>query len=182
MKRAIVTPPTLAAEALDELKAWLAITTTGDDGPLEGLLKSALEMFEAFTGQMPLEATCKEMLPATGEWQRLSTLPVQAIIGLEGQNGADPAFGIPTASYAFDLDADGSALVRLHDPALAERFAVTFIAGMASGWSALPEAVRHGVMRLAAHNYRQRDTDAGGPVPPASIAALWRPWRRMRLT
>lgn len=182
MKRAIVTPPILAADALDELKAWLAITTTGEDGQLTALLKSALDMFEAFTGQMPLECTCKEMLIATGSWQRLATTPVQAVTGLEGQIGAGPAIGIPTGAYAIELDADGGARVLIRDPGDAERFSVTFIAGMASEWSLLPEAVRHGVMRLAAHTYRQRDAEGNGPVPPASIAALWRPWRRMRLT
>lgn len=182
MKRAIVTPPNLAADALDELKAWLAITTTGDDGPLAALLKSALEMFEAFTGQMPLECTCKEILAPTGDWQCLSTRPVQAIVEVEGMNGTSPAFAIANTGYAIELDPDGGARVRIHDPAIAERIGVYFIAGMAGQWSLLPEAVRHGIMRLAAHNYRQRDNDAGGPVPPASIAALWRPWRRIRLS
>lgn len=50
-------------------------------------------------------------------------------------------------------------------------------------WADLPEAVRHGIIRLAAHLYRERDRDGdGAPVaPPAAVAALWRPWRAMRL-
>lgn len=181
MKRAIVTPPILAADALDELKAWLAITTTGDDGPLAALLRSALDMFEAFTGQMPLECTCKEMLAATGDWQRIATRPVQAMVNVEAYDGAGQATAIPATGYDLELDPDGGGRVRISNPAAATRIAVTFIAGIADQWSLLPEAVRHGILRLAAHNYRQRDADAGGPIPPASIAALWRPWRRMRL-
>ena len=60
MKRAIVTPAEMAGAALDELKSWLAITTTRDDACLVTLLHAALDMCEAFTGLMPLAAICEE--------------------------------------------------------------------------------------------------------------------------
>lgn len=41
-----------------------------------------------------------------------------------------------------------------------------------------PPAVVQGIIRLAAHLYAHRDDDAG---PPAAVAALWRPYRQMRL-
>lgn len=182
MKRAIVIPAELAVEALDELKSWLAISTPGDNGPLTALLRSSLEMFESFTGQIPLECTCKEVISASGAWQAISTQPVQAIIEMEGQYGNGQTFGIPTSDYDIELDAGGGAHVRIRNTGIAQRIAVFFVAGIAPDWASLPDAVRHGVIRLAAHNYRQRDEDADGPVPPASIAALWRPWRRMRLS
>ena len=47
--------------------------------------------------------------------------------------------------------------------------------------TALPEGLRQGVIRLAAHHYRERDMRRAHAVPPAAVAALWRPWRRMRL-
>ena len=49
----------------------------------------------------------------------------------------------------------------------------------ATGWSDLDEALRHGIVRFAAHQYRERDAD-GGHLP-ASITALWRPYRMVRL-
>ena len=79
MKRAIVVPAILASAALDELKDWLAITTPRDDAALTKLLRAALELCEAFTGQMPLAAQCEEVLPANTSWQTLATRPVQAI-------------------------------------------------------------------------------------------------------
>ena len=49
----------------------------------------------------------------------------------------------------------------------------------AAEWSALDEALRHGIVRFAAHQYRERDE---GTAPlPAAIAALWRPYRPVRL-
>ena len=58
---------------------------------------------------------------------------------------------------------------------------MTYTAGLAADWDQLPEGLHHGIMRLAAHQYRERDGTAAGPVPPASVAAFWRPWRRLRL-
>lgn len=96
--------PAPSPMALNELKAWLAITTDAHDTALSALINAALELCEGFTGESVTE----------------------------------------------------------------------------SDWSALPEALRHGVIRLAAHLYR--DGDGAAAAPPAAVAALWRPWRRMRLT
>lgn len=50
----------------------------------------------------------------------------------------------------------------------------------AAAWPDLPEALRHGIIRHAAHHYRERDNDPASQ-PPAAVAALWRPWRALRL-
>lgn len=181
MKRAIVTPAVLAPTALAELKQWLGISTATDDAPLTGLLRAALETCEAFTGAMPLVATCEEMLQVTPAWQRLATRPVQAITLVEGVLPTGSRTALAASAYEIELDADGTGRIRVIAPGSASRIAVRFTAGLATGWSALPEALRHGVLRLAAHQHRERETSGAGPVPPAAVAALWRPWRRLRL-
>ena len=181
MNRAIITPAALSPAALDELKDWLAITTPREDAALVQLLRAALETCEAFTGQMPLAAQCEEMLPANTRWQTLATRPVQAISGIDGVHDSGARFIFEPASYSFDLTADGGGMVRLDHAGPTGRIAVRFTAGMAAEWADLPEGLRHGVIRLAAHHYRQRDLDAMQPVPPAAVAALWRPWRLMRV-
>ena len=50
----------------------------------------------------------------------------------------------------------------------------------AAEWSELDEALRHGIVRFAAHQYRERDA-GGAEALPAAVAALWRPWRLVRL-
>lgn len=181
MKRTIITPAVVPGVALDELKGWLAITTTQDDAPLAALLRAGLEMCEAFTGRMPLEATCEEVLVGSGDWQTLSTMPVQAITGVETVAPDGSRLALPASDYAIDLDSDGGARVRLPGSSSAGRIAVRFVAGLAPDWSALPDGIRHGAIRLAAHHYRQRDLDAMQAVPPAAVVALWRPWRRILL-
>ena len=83
MKRHIVTHAVLPPAALAELKQWLGITTPHDDAPLAALLRAALGLCEGFTGLLPLQAPCEEVLPARSGWQRLSARPVQAITGVE---------------------------------------------------------------------------------------------------
>ena len=50
--------------------------------------------------------------------------------------------------------------------------------GGAESWEAVPAPLAHGVAMLAAHLFDHRESDA---MPPAAVAALWRPYRRVRL-
>lgn len=181
MKRAIVTPAVLSPAALTELKQWLGITTAHDDGPLAALLAAAIEICEAFTGAMPLEAACEELVPSCQGWQRLTTRPVQAITALYGVPAEGDRFELSAEAFEVELDADGGGRVRVSAPGEAARIAVRFTAGLAPEWEALPEALRHGIIRLAAHQHREREASGAAPLPPAAIAALWRPWRHLRL-
>lgn len=180
MQRTIVVPAELPDAALDELKQWLAIRSSSDDAALAALMRTALEMCEAFTGAMPIVCTCEDILPASGEWQALSVRPVQSITGVEAILAEGARYSLAPDAYAIELEADGTGLVRVTRQGSAGRVAVRFIAGLAPTWETLPEGLRHGILRLAAHHWRERDSaaDAG---PPAAVAALWRPWRRMRL-
>lgn len=181
MKRAIVAPPALSPAALSELKAWLGITTTREDAELTALLGAALELCEGFIGVMPLQSGCEEVLAASGDWQTLGTRPVQAISGISAIALDGTRAALAASAYEIDLDADGGGMVRLLVPLDQRRIAVRFTAGLASDWAALPEALSHGVLRLAASQHRLRDSDKPPALPPAAVAALWRPWRRMRL-
>ena len=181
MKRQIVTPPALPPAALAELKQWLGITTAADDAPLTGLLRMALDMCEGFTGTMPIASECEEVLPLTGGWRMLGARPVQSITDVLGVQSDGERFALPGDAYAIELDADGTGRLLVSAPGTARRIAVRFTAGLAESWEDLPEALRHGIMRLAAHQHREREDSGAGPLPPAAVAALWRPWRRMRL-
>ncbi|PEQ14679.1 hypothetical protein B2G71_00460 [Novosphingobium sp. PC22D] len=181
MRRVILSAPVLPSSALAELKQWLGITTTHDDAPLAALLAAALETFEAFAGQLPLEATCEEILPASAAWQALATRPVQAITMIEAVFDDGTRSSLAPDAYAIELCADGTGRVRLASSTTPGRIAVRFDAGLAADWDALPDGLRHGLVRLAAHQHRERESAGAGALPPASVAALWRPWRRLRL-
>lgn len=151
------------------------------DTALTLLLRAGMEMCEAFTGIMPIEVECEEVLPGCTSWQALATRPVQAITAVEGIAADGTRFPLTPGAYDIELHADGSGCVLATAPGLTRRFAVRFTAGLAPDWETLPEALRHGILRFAAHQHREREDSGASPAPPAAVAALWRPWRRMRL-
>ena len=121
MKRAIVTPPVLSSAALSEIKQWLGITTMQDDAVLTALLRAGLEICEAFTGSVPIEANCEEVLPLSGSgWQTLVTRPVQVnnrgrcntLHRWHAQRTDTPS------AFAIELDADGGGRVDGLEPRL----------------------------------------------------------------
>lgn len=180
MKRVIVQPADVSGAALAELKQWLGITRDAEDGQLLALLRTSLDLCEAFTGQMPLEATGEERTVGSNDWVELATRPVRAIVALDELASDGTRTAIPAANFAIDIAADASGRVRLVAPLATGIVVVRFVAGIATNWEALPDALRHGIIRLAAHHYLTRDGgDRSGP--PASVAALWRPWQRIRL-
>ena len=180
MQRALLAPPALGGAPLDELKHWLAISRTEDDASLEALLRAALETCEAFTGSLPIAAAVEEIHPARRDWQCLRTGPVQAITQVEGIPAEGARIAFAPGAFEIDIDAGGRGSFRILQPSAAGRIAVRFSAGLAADWAALPEGLRHGILRLAAHHYRARESDPG-PNPPSAVAALWRPWRRLRI-
>lgn len=182
MKRAIITPYALAPAALTELKDWLGIASANDDTQLAALLRAAIDHCEDFTGLLPREQVCEDILPVQSGWQTLNACPVQAINQVQGIPAEGVRFVLAVDAYAIDLTADGAGRVRVISPGAAGRVAVRYTAGLATNWTTLPEALRHGILRLAASQYRTRESDGlATATPPAAVAALWRPWRRMKL-
>jgi uncharacterized phiE125 gp8 family phage protein len=165
---------------LAELKAFLRIAVSEEDALLAGLVRAAADMCEAFTGRALIERAVAEVLAAAPQWTRLGAAPVRAILAAEVLDEGGTAAPLAAAAYAVDIDASGDGWVRLLAAGDAKRIRVSFLAGMAADPNGLPEALRHGIVRLAAHLYVHRDNLNGGG-PPAAVTALWRPWRRLRL-
>ena len=77
---------------------------------------------------------------------------------------------------------DDALLVHLIEVAdeMCRRFTGTALADWPVEWAALDPALRQGIVRFAAHQYRERDA-GGATAPPAAVTALWRPFRRVML-
>lgn len=168
------------AAALGEAKTYLRIAGTDEDALVARLLAAAAELCEQFTGQALLARSFVETLPASPAWQRLGRTPVAAVASVEALAADGTAAIVPVEAYAIDIDAAGDGWVRVTSPGTARRIRVGYEAGLASSWAELPQALRHGTVRLAAHLYAHRD-DARDSAPPAAVTALWRPWRRLRV-
>lgn len=164
--------------ARDAAKLYARIAQTGEDALIQASAATCLLLCEAFCGRIGIAREAVETLPACAEWRRLAAAPCRSITAVEGLPAEGAAFVLPVDSYAIDIDADGAGWVRVGTPGAAGRVRVTYQAGLAAGWAELPEPLRQGVVRLTTHMITHRD-DASDEAPPASVSALWRPWRRV---
>jgi uncharacterized phiE125 gp8 family phage protein len=158
---------------LAECKAALRLERDDEDAILAGHIRTAMALCEAFIGQWLITREAEQRLAADLAWQRLLAVPVQAITGLYGGGSA------LTDGWDSEIGADGCGWVRLLAMP-AGGAAVRFRAGLANDWNDVPEPLRAGIVRLVSHMFSHRDAADAGP-PPAAVAALWRPWRRMHL-
>lgn len=172
-------PAAALAAARDAAKAHLRIDGAAEDAAIEGQAAAALALAEAFTGRTLILRDHAETLGAGGaRWQRLAAAPVAAITRVEGLPADGAAFALPVDAYQLDIDAAQTGWVRIVAPGAAGRVRVHYAAGLTAGWDGLPPAIAQGLVLLIAHLFEAR---ALGAMPPAAIAALWRPWRRLRI-
>ena len=160
---------------VDDAKAYLRLETAHEDALIERLVASARSLCEAFLGQLLIRREVIETLPAGAAWQRLGAGPVAAITAVVAVDAAGVTSALPVDGYAVDIDPAGDGWVRASG---AGRVRVTYTAGIAEDTGDVPAAIAQGVTRLVAHLHAHRDDSA---EPPAAIAALWRPFRRLRL-
>jgi uncharacterized phiE125 gp8 family phage protein len=172
----------LPPEAAGAAKAYLRVERSDEDGLIAGLVTAAAELCEAFVGRPLVERGFTETVPAGRGWRRLSHGPVRAILTVEAIGAEGAAQALPAADYGIDIDWRGDGWVRLTATGETRRIRVGYRAGLAGTWADLPSPLRQGILRLAAHFYTSRAAE--GPrasEPPAAVAALWRPFRRLRL-
>ena len=162
------------AVSLGECKAFLRLERDDDDALLAGFIRTAMALCEAFVGQWLIVRDGEQRLAAGNGWQRLAAVPVMSIAGIVTADG-------PVAGSEFEsaIDAAGIGWVRLGAVGAIEP-RVAFTAGLGADWNGIPEPLRQGIIRLVAHLYTHRDAADAGP-PPTAVAAMWRPWRRLRL-
>lgn len=169
----------MPAVTLAEAQAFVRIETGEEEAIVAGLIRTASALCEAFIGQVVVARDVVELLSAGAAWQRLNAVPVRAIGVVEAIAVDGSAVALSANDYAVDIDGQGGGWVRLTGAA-SGRVRVTATAGLASDRNAVPEPLRQGIVRLVGHLFAQRDGSGG--EPPAAVTALWRPYRRMRLS
>lgn len=171
--------PAAPAVPLSALKSYLKIALDDGDAVLADLLETATELAERFTGQILVARGVDEVMPITGDWQRLTVRPVRAVTELRGVPAEGAEFALPVDAYGIDIDRNGDGWIRVQRQGAAGRVRVRYSAGIAADTGGVPDAIAHGIVRLAGEYHARRE--GLEPQPPAAVAALWRPWRRMRL-
>ena len=171
--------------SLPEAQAFVRVETGQEEALLAGFVRSASGLCEAFIGQAIIARGFRQTLAASGAWQRLGRTPVRSIDLVEALAGDGSAVTLPSSAYAIDIDASGDGWVRVMGAGDARRVRISGQAGMAVTGNEVPEPLRHGILRLVGHLFTNRDgggISGPGGEPPAAVTALWRPYRRMRLS
>lgn len=163
---------------LAETKAWLRIETASDDAAIGALVRASVGMAEDFCAQAMFARAGVERLALSSEWIRLRACPINAISAARAISADGTASALAVDAYATDITGDGDGWVRVSQHRTETRVEVDMVAGIAADWASLPDSLRQGIVRLAAHLFTERDSS---DPPPAIVTALWRPWRRMRL-
>lgn len=168
-----------APVSLNEVRSWLRLGATIDDAVVAGLVRAATNICEAFIGQWLIIRAAEEVLPLKEGVVRLGARPVVGVdaVTLLLADGGEVAAG--ENDYRSPLGRDGTAQVMVDDPRGAARVRVVYRAGIADGANGIPEAIRQGIVRMTQHLNDARDDRSA--APPAAIAALWQPWRRLTL-
>lgn len=158
---------------LSEVQAYVRAETGVEEALLASLLRVASESCEAFLGQALLDRSFEEDLTGRCGWTMLGLQPVRSVTSVTREDGEL----LPSTAYEVDIDHDGRAFIRglenLH------RVTVSGVAGHGTDANVVPEPIRQGIVRLAAHLFANRDSIDGDL--PAAVTALWRPFRRAGL-
>lgn len=123
---------------------------------------SAIAECEVFTGRILIQREFSHVVKPGTEWQRLEFTPVTRI-------DAD------ALAYAIDIDSAGDGWVRQSESMPGT---ITYEAGMAVEFDALPEPIKQAISRLEMH----RSCIGADTALPDVVTALLRPYRRMRLS
>jgi uncharacterized phiE125 gp8 family phage protein len=173
-----VSPP---AEAVEAIKAYLRIDQDDEDSLTATLTATAIRHCENFCGMILFDRGFSDRHSVSSNWQRLALTPVGSVTLVNGIALAGAPFALPVTDYAIDIDHNRDGWVRVSQPGTALRIDVIGRAGLATDWGMIPEPLRQGIIRLVSHQLMFRDSfdDVGAP---AAVAALWKPFRRMRLS
>lgn len=173
-------PLGLDSVMLSEVRAYVRVDAGTDDDVLAACAAAAVTHAEQFTRQILIRRGAKETVTTGSGWQILQAMPVQSVIGVMGIPAEGASFAMAASAWEVKISSRGEAYFQVLQPGSAGRAEVTLSVGLADDWANLPESLRLGLLRLAAHFYNNRDaSDDDGP--PAAALALLLPFRRMHI-
>lgn len=165
--------------SLNEARGWLRMEATVDDAVIAGLIRAATNVCEAFIGRWLIVRAAEEEVVLRAGVARLGIRPVVGIDAVTLLTATGGETALDASDYRLSVGEDGTARLAPAAAGIAGRLRVRYRAGLAAESNAIPEAIRQGIVRLVQHLHEARD--GAGAAPPAAVAALWQPWRRVGL-
>ena len=164
--------------SLEDARAWMRLGAVEEDAAIERLIAAATNICEAFIGQWLIIREGSEVVPLRGAAARLVAVPVGGVDAVARIAAGGDEAPLEAAHYRVTI-VDGAASISVTGASAGTQLRIAYRAGLAVDAAGVPEAIRHGILRMVQHLYEARD--GSGEAPPAMVAALWQPWRRMTI-
>lgn len=171
--------------SLAEAKLHLKLDAGDEDALVEALLEAATAACRAFTGRELTQQTWRLTLDRTPDGPlALPRPPLVSITSVIAYDDADQAATLAAANYLVDRDSVPGRIVLRRGASwptigrVANGLEVVFVAGHGAHARDVPAPLRQGILVLVAHGYERREPMAGDmPALPATVRALWQPYR-----
>ncbi len=185
-------PPASEPVSLADAKAHLRVDTSQDDTLIQGLIAAARQSAEEHLRRALVTQNWRltlDRFPRGAGEIELPRPPLVSVSAVTVYDVADTASPVPAADYIVDATrAPGRILPRVGRPwpvvgRAAAGVEIDYVAGYGAA-SAVPEAIRQGILMLLAHFHERREaTIADGRIAPIpfGVTALWRPYRVLGL-
>lgn len=180
--------PAVEPVTLAEVKAHLRLDATEEDAVLGACIVAARQACESFTGLSLISQSWQLYLDA---WPvrpiRLPRPPLQAVTAVKVFTNDNELTTLDPSLYEVDTRSwPGRLRSRAPFPwPLVTRplagIEITFRAGYGDSWNDVPQALRLGLLMTVAELYENREAAGFAASLPTPIAALWQPYRQVRL-
>lgn len=177
--------PAVEPLTLAEAKAHLRLDGAEEEALVSACIVAARQACESYTGLSLISQTWQLYLD---RWPMgavsLPRPPVQGVTEVAVLDAAGGRRVLEAERYFLDRAAGPARLMRrgaLSWPQPGRPLGgieITYRAGFGDSWNDVPAALRQGMLLAVGHFFERREGEAG--LPPA-IAALWQPYRIVRL-
>ncbi|RMF08909.1 MAG: hypothetical protein D6763_08960 [Alphaproteobacteria bacterium] len=182
-----LTGPVEEPVTIAEARAYLRLDGDDDNAVVAACIMAARQACESYTGRSLISQTWQLYLDRWPEGAIILPRPplqsVTSITVYDADGGATALdlgdFWVDSAAAPARLLAK-SATVLLQPGRRLGGIEITYDAGYGDSWNDVPQALRQGILMAVANFYEHRAADSAAGLP-APIAALWQPYRVVRL-
>lgn len=184
----LVTPPALEPVTIADVRAFLRISTDGEDDILRRLIAAAREIIEAETGLSLIDQTWRlrvDRWPRSGRLA-LFKYPVKMVTTVVAYRPDGTAISFSPEEFVLHHSRRPQRLYMAQYPDAAEfvGLEVDFVAGFGESGVEVPDALKQAILTLVAHLYESRagvDADAAQRSFPPVIGQMIDSWKRVSL-
>lgn len=162
----LVTAPTAEPVTVAEAKSWIRQDSSADDTLIASLIVAARQAVENYLSRALLTQTWDLWLPYFCDLE-LPKAPLQSVTSITYTDDAGDSQTLATSVYDVFAYQEAPGWVRLaysqswpSTRAVADAVKIRFVAGYAAAspiGSAVPQAIRHGILILVAEYYENRE-------------------------